>query len=185
MDKITSFELVGKILSITQRNSMVHIIVENNNDKILVEVPRKNCNPRKWARNNFVKIVGKVSKWTDAENDCKYKVSFSQAVITKLFTEDSFNEKIDYAGDFSFVGYITHAAKYDDEFYRVVIQTEECREFFTIYIEKDAFEKIMYNFDCLRLINFSGKIAITSYCQYCLDVPVSRIQYFATSVNYV
>ena len=181
MDRKVSTEITGEIKSILCWNSWVHMVLKTLGGEVKVEISRLYCNPTKLKHRDVVKIKGTIS---ETDNDFKRTV-ISKGTVQKLFSANSKNETLDFAGDFSLVGTLLNAEQIDEEFYQIQFEIANSEEIFTLYMEKYQFEKIMKKYDFRRLLHASGKVSIISYNKHFFDLPISYIKYYLTNIEYL
>ena len=174
MDRKVSTEITGEIKSILCWNSWVHMVLKTLGGEVKVEISRLYCNPTKIKHRDVVKIRGTIG---EIDNDFKRTV-ISKGTVQKLFSANSKNETLDFAGDFSLVGTLLNAEQIDEEFYQIQFEI-------ALYMEKYQFEKIMKKYDFRRLLHASGKVSIISYNKHFFDLPISYIKYYLTNIEYL
>lgn len=180
MNTKVNFEITGELYCINDNGNTVTItLIVNQKDVVRVQVPRRCCNPRKWTVKDFIKIVGTVNDYkSGCEGSELYNVSFSQAVLKRLFTAKDQNHKLDFAGDFSLVGKIERISRVDEEFFAIQLACTD-EKVYTIYVDELSLGRIA-TYNTYRIC---GKVSIISYQRYEFEGAVSQINYFATSIE--
>lgn len=182
----TKSETMGEIISVMQFNSWVYMTLKVYGEISKIEIPRLYCCPKNLKRGDVIKLTGNIEKYEKANNKNPSRTIYSRCTVERILTKGVKNNKIDFAANFSFLGYILFDQQIDCEFYQLTFElvTGE-RDIVTIYIDKYHWEEFKKSWDAKRLINICGKMSVTSYYKHSYDIPISDIRNYAVSLEYV
>lgn len=177
--------IIGEIFCISEKDGKVTITLIVKKDRIVrVTLPRRCCCPKNWNASDYVKITGSVTSIDDGEESCEaYKIEFSNAVLQKIFTAKSQNDKPDFCGDFHLVGTIERITPIGEDNYILTFSADDA--IYTIYIDRYILFHNIIKLDISKKMRIEGKVSIISYHRYNFEGAISQINYIATNLDYI
>lgn len=185
-DKFARYEISGQIISVTQRNKKVELILNVLNNKVQVIIPRACCNPNRLYRDDVVRITGTVADYNEDNKRYKYTVIFARGAVRRYLGGNETNDKIDFVADISLVGALQaySADDCDDEFYEIIFRTVNPDEVQTLYMLKSDFDDFMNDeFDYRRLVHVQCRSSVIQWHDFVLDIPVSKIKNYVVNIK--
>lgn len=180
--KKEKFYVVGKIYCMNQEKKKVKItLVDEGGEIFYAVVPRTACNPKHWSSSDFIKVEGEICGISDSKDDDRAVFEFSQAVLKRIFTEDSENKEIDYCGMFGFEGEILHVLPLDEDNYILTVNTEN--EIHLINTDRYTLFQDVKKLDLTKKFRISGVVSFVSYHRFEHEGVVSQVNFIATQVK--
>ena len=184
MDKKVRIECTGIIESVLNWNNEVYISLKVKDKTNKFKISRNYCNPRKLYVGDVVKVMGTICEYNDEDNG--YSAAISLGSVQKLLGKNKpKNNKMDFAGDFSFIGFIEEISKADSEFYQLLLKTAgEDESVHTIYVLAEDYESSLITYNPRELVHIQGKVSYTAYSEFFFDnIPISKLRNYAIYIE--
>ena len=169
----------GEVFCVTEWEGKVHMtLIDEMGEPIRVSVPRSVCNPRKREVGEQLIIRGRTK-----ESDI-FDAEFTQATLQKIETKNHTKETRKFVSKFSIVGKVVGMASRDiDNYTLTVLSPGPCEEYYTVFIDKEEFHRVVRPMLVNHYIRFSGNISSIEYRRYEFEGDIKQIVYLADSVQ--
>ena len=179
----TKFYVLGRVYCINEAGAEIKIaLIDDNNNLIYVIVPRNNCNPRKWSSDDYVKIEGDICGIECSESQEITEYRFSKAVLKRILSKNSINEKIDYCGKFSFYGEIINVGVVNENHYVLRFKTDD--GIYNIHTDRYTLFHNIINIDLTKKYKLNGVVSFITYRRFEFEGVVSQINFAANQINF-
>lgn len=175
------FYVIGRIYCINEIEGKIKItLIDDNNDVFYAIVPRSSCNPKKWNSGEFIKVEGDVCGIECSESQDITEYRFSNAILQRVLSKNSINEKIDYCSKFSFCGEIINVGVVNENHYVLRFKTDD--GIYNIHTDRYTLFHEIVNIDLTKKYKITGVVSFVSYRRFQFEGVVSQINFVASKI---